>query len=233
MVSVPATDANIGLAASVNNRIRSDSTMLAARAAAWRLGGIGVLALCMGVAIGAALFGYSYVNDNYRLSERVGSTIATAIGSALEHAKITGTVDMTPGKVALEPGGTVTMLPGAVTGTVRVVEDHIRPTERQLSGTAPVQPGGKTVTNFTIFKTTVFGKGSVVTGWDFASNEQDLPTSQFCYYSESSNDTKIVSIRVNLAHDGQLLNDARTYTNIDSQKAAAQCVWFNGMKTRM
>jgi hypothetical protein len=36
-----------------------------------------------------------------------------------------------------------------------------------------------------------------------------------------------------LAVDGQLLDAARTYTNIDSKAAAQQCVWFNGMKTRM
>lgn len=166
---------------------------------------------------------------------------------------VTGSVDMKPGVVTLAPGSTVTTT-GTVTGsvalepggTVRVLNsDVLRPTERQLngeqrqpqssgssssSGTGPTAPpSSKTVTNYTIFKSVNFGTGSVKTGWDFATSEQEAPTRQYCYYAEES--SAGMQVIMTLAQDGQLLDIAREYKAINVKAAASQCVWFNGQQT--
>ena len=42
------------------------------------------------------------------------------------------------------------------------------------------------MTNYTVFKTVKYGKGKVVTGWKFTSNEEVSPRHEYCYYRESS-----------------------------------------------
>ena len=104
MTSIPMSENNRSLAEAVNKRINADRVMLSARASLWRLGGIGLLFLSIGAAVGLVLFGYSYINDDQALADRM----ATSFAKALEQTKmpaLTGTVEMTPGTVTMpEPG---------------------------------------------------------------------------------------------------------------------------------
>jgi len=245
MFTARATPGNVGLANAVNSRIHSDAVMLSARASLWRFGGIGALIMLAGMGVGAAFYGYSYVNENQsfeKSADRIGSAIAAALEKTTLGVK--GTVDMEPGKVALEPGGKVALEPGArvemVPGVVTLkpgatVGEVVRPTERQWNGpttpgSVPSVPSSKVVTNFTIFKTVEFGSGSVMTGWIYSSNEQQTPTHQFCYYQIETSTG--ISTRMNLAENGQLLDAVSGYTTIDGKAAAAQRVLFNGQPTR-
>jgi hypothetical protein len=86
------------------------------------------------------------------------------------------------------------------------------------------------VTNYTVFKTVTHGKGEVVTGWVFNSNEDLSPQREYCYYSETIRDG--VSARVELATDGRLELKGRSPPSVDRPSAAANCVWFGGGATR-
>jgi hypothetical protein len=241
MVYVPATEENVSLAHAVNNRIDADGRlirgqgmMLTAKAWLWRFAGLGAFVMLAGIGIGSAFYGYSYVSDSRTSAEKM----AAAFAAALEHANlgtvkldhqatigVSGTVEMTPGTVSLEPGG-----------TVRVIGDiptMVRPTERQLNGgptTITQQTSSKVVTNFTIFKSTAFGNGFVKTGWNFATSEQPYPSGQFCYYEEPA--ALGVKTIMYLAEDGKLSDAALAYKSINTRAAAQNCVWFNNAQTQ-
>lgn len=78
------------------------------------------------------------------------------------------------------------------------------------------------VTDFTVFKTVEFDKGSIVTGWRYASSEDVTPAYQFCYYSVSSSEH--TSVRYDFATDGVMLPDALGLP-INIEQAFANCVW--------
>jgi hypothetical protein len=238
---VPASDNNVSLAHAVNNRIDADGrlirgqgVMLTAKAWLWRFAGLGAFVMLAGIGIGSAFYGYSYISDSRTSAEKM----ATAFAAALEHANlgtvkldhqatigVSGTVEMTPGTVSLEPGG-----------TVRVIGDMptmLRPTERQLNGgptTIIQQTPAKVVTNYTVFKSTDFGNGSVKTGWDFTTSEQQSPTRQFCYYEETA--ALGVQTIMYLALDGKVSDVALAYKSVDARAAARNCIWFNNAQTQ-
>jgi hypothetical protein len=236
---VPASENNVALAHAVNNRIGADANyvhaqgvMLSARAWLWRFAGLGAFVLLSGIGVGAAFFGYSYYSDSRTSADKMASAFATALEHAnlgtvkLDHQQtieVTGTVAMTPGTVSLEPGG-----------TVRVIGDIPRPTDRQLNGASLPANGGsppsKVVTDYTIFKMVSFGNGSVKTGWDFTTSEQQYPTRQFCYYDEPA--AAGILTMMNLALNGKMLDTALAYKSIDARMAASRCQWFEGGPTQ-
>lgn len=237
--------------------IRGQATMVTAKAWLWRLSGVGLLATGIGAGIGLGLFGYSYVNDSRTSLDKMASAIRTALEQShlvvnldpKATVGVAGSVDMKPGVVTLAPGstvvaaGTVALEPGGTVsttgtvsvapgGSVRVIDGGTitRPTERQLTGSSTTVVTGKTVTNYTIFKSVSFGSGQVKTGWDFVTSEQDTPTRQFCYYTEEAGAG--MQMIMSLAQDGKMLDAARAYKALDIKAAAAQCVWFNGQSTQ-
>ncbi|WP_428485038.1 hypothetical protein [Rhodopila sp.] len=209
---------NAALAAAVNNRIRADGSMIAAKAVLWRLTGVGVLCLMAGCGLGAVLFGYAQVTDGRTSADKM----AAAFAVALEHANL-GSVRLNPDStVKLDPTATVRLDPAA---TVRVdagATVPMRPSERQLRGGSEA----RTVTNYTIFKQVPFGKGAVYTGWDFNSSSQDRPDAQFCYYAEQASKGGEYNDVV-LGRNGQPQQYQPTNAyNIDAPAAYQQCVWF-------
>jgi hypothetical protein len=241
MVYVPATEDNVSLAHAVNNRIDADGrlirgqgVMLTAKAWLWRFAGLGAFVMLSGIGIGSAFYGYSYVSDSRTSAEKMAAAFAVALEHAnlgtvkLDHQAtigVSGTVEMTPGTVSLEPGG-----------TVRVIGDiptMVRPTERQLNGgptTIIQQTPAKVVTNYTIFHSIEYSNGFVRTGWDFTTSEQQYPTRQFCYYDEAA--TAGVQTVMNLAINGKLLDTALTFKSIDARTAATRCAWFDSTRTQ-
>jgi len=237
MISIPMNADNRALAAAVNGRIRSDGIMLAARAALWRLGGVGVLLLLAGVGTGAALYGYSYVHDSRTSFEQM----ASAFAAALDHANL-GQVklDIPDPVLRLETGATVSLDPAATVhldpqARVAIANPDLqRPSERQLGQ----RPGGssaiKPVTDYTIFKTVSFGAGIVQTGWKFQSSEQDQPTEQFCHYRQAARDDDGAGTIVTIAENGHLIpNSLGRHFNLDARLVAASCVWFDGNATTL
>jgi hypothetical protein len=201
-LDIAPTPDNRALAAAVNARIRSESRIINAKAALWRLAGAGVLCALIGAGIGAAFYGYSYIG-----SERSPGTeqIAQALTQALEKT----TLKVEP---AAKPdnAGPATPVP--------------KPTETQLGTDALPQSRATVATAFTVFKNVPFGSGQVVTGWNFPSGDQPAPNHQYCYYSEQIDGTSKVTI--DLGENGHTLPQAKARTSVDPARAYANCVWF-------
>ncbi len=247
MVAVPLTENNRSLAEAVNKRINADGVMLKAKASVWRLGGIGLMLMLIGFGIAAIMFGFSYINDDQALADRM----ATSFAKALEQVKVavSGNVEMTPGTVSMpepgkvvmnepgkvvmergvvemtKPGEVIMKQPGVVKGTVEThqTEQQFRPTEQQLNPGGTL-PNSKVVTNFTIFKFIPFGTGHIATGWDFSTSEQAVPTSQFCYYDPAP--TADASQLTYLVRSNGKYTALATGSN--GPTMLAQCQWFNG-----
>ena len=218
---ISPTAPNAGLASAVNNRIRADGLMIAAKSVLWRLAGIGALCLMTGCGIGAALFGYSYVTNSRTSADKM----ANAFAVALDHANL-GTVRINPDSVVkLDSNAMVRLDPDATVKVEGPPLDFPRPTEQQLhAGTPPAN--AKIVTNYTIFKEIEFGKGKVETGWLFSSSTQDLPDGQFCYYTVLSSDGS-TSLRFELGNDGRFAPGSNNNNlNVDATAAFQRCVWF-------
>src|SRR5262249_33795084 len=158
----------------------ADTQLEHAKATLCRFGGIGLLAAMVGAGIGLACFGYSFVSDGRAQAHKM----ADAMRQALERAQLTttGELKLADGStVALAPGGQVRIAPGSV---VRVDPSYTAKTSKNddvlptpvlpPAQTTPSLPG-KVITQYTIFKTVQFGKGSVVTGWIFADSNQAYP----------------------------------------------------------
>ena len=209
-MELPNTPENRVLASSVNARIKSDARLLNARAALYRLAGIGLVCALTGVGIGAAFYGYSYTNDPTFPTEKVANTVAAALS-----------------KVTLKTEGTVKLDPDAKVEVGGAPRSEVpTPTAAQLgAGTSP-DSKAPVLTNFTVFKNVPYGSGQVVTGWNFSSSEQKSPNHQYCYYSEQIDGTSKVTI--DLGENGRSLPQAKARVNVDPTIAYSNCVWFKG-----
>ena len=205
-MELPNTPENRVLASAVNSRIRSDARLLNARAALYRLAGIGLVCALAGVGIGAAFYGYSYANDPTYPTAKVTAAVAEAL------SKVTF---KTEGTVKLDPDSTVALGARSEIPT---------PTAAQLGAGATPDSKAAVLTNFTVFKNVPYGSGQVVTGWNFTSSEQRAPNHQYCYYSEQLDGTSKVT--VDLGENGRALPQAKTRTNVDPTVAYSNCVWF-------
>jgi hypothetical protein len=136
------------------------------------------------------------------------------------------TVGLAPGgQVTLAPNGTVRMEPSS---TVKV-PGSVNPDAHSTTAPPPVQaasPQNKVITQYTIFKTVSFDKGQVVTGWNFDNSNQIDPASQYCYYSEKSDD--LVQVRFELGKNGAMIENFKSRPGVDLIAAFHNCVWFPG-----
>jgi hypothetical protein len=242
------TQPNRALAQAVNSRITADAVMLNAKSTVWRLTGLGAMCALIGLGVGAAFFGYSYIHDPRTSAQQM----AQAFAEALEKTTLTttGEVKLDPqAAVKLDPNGAqlrvdptstvrldasgavVRLDPNAVVNVRGVTPEVPRPTDDQLNPkTLPPFPKTNVVTDYTVFKTVKLGKGAVITGWNFTSNEDVSPRHEYCYYVESIQDG--ISARFDLATNGRLDLKGQAPRGVDRAGAAANCVWFAGGFTR-
>lgn len=207
-MEIPATPENRVLASAVNARIRGDARLLNARAALYRLAGLGLAAALAGVGIGAALYGWTYARGQTIEAELVAGAVAKALS---------GLTLKTEGTVKLDPESRV-----EVAAATR--PEVPLPTAAQLGAGAAPESKAVAATNFTVFKNVPFGQGQVVTGWNFTSSEQKSPTHQYCYYSEQLDGTSKVTI--DLGENGRAVSQTRSRPNVDAAVAVTNCVWF-------
>jgi hypothetical protein len=66
-----------------------------------------------------------------------------------------------------------------------------------------------------------------MTGWNFLTSNQSSPSDQYCYYSESG-DNSNYSVSIDIAHDQQLSAPKTLPKGFDILAAFNRCVWFNG-----
>ena len=210
--SVPNSQMNRSLVSTVTSRINADARMIAATATFWRLLGIGGLLFLVGMGVGVACYGYSYVTDQ----RAAQGTLTTAMVNALN-------------KVTLKTEGTV-----KADGSVKLDNTDgntmPRPTEQQLHPTSQSASNVKPVTNFSVFKTVQYQGGIIVTGWTFNSNEDKRPSRQYCYYTKQLDTDNATSLRYDLGFDGMMVDrkDNRQFSGLpfDIGSAFANCVWF-------
>lgn len=248
MTDIPNTPMNAELAHRVHRRLAAETSMMNAKSVLMRFGGIGGLiglsALGIGAGVALAMFGYSYVTDGTASAEKIAAAFQKALEKTTLNAK--GEMSLAPdSKVQLAEGATVDMSPDATVkleqtdplkldpnAKVRIdglQQAFPRPTEEQLRGTGKSSPAN-VVTNYTVFKSVDFGKGEVVTGWNFTSSEQSSPSRQYCYFSTNVEDQ--VQVRVDLAADGRALPMKKPPAGFDVAAALSQCIWFNGGTTQ-
>jgi hypothetical protein len=213
-------------------KLTADARLEQAKTTLYRFGGMGVLAAMLGAGIGFACFGYSYVTDGRAQAQRM----ADAMVQALEKAQLTATGDVKladGSTVGLAPGGQVTL---ASNSTVRMdpsstvkVPGSLNPDPHSTTAPPPVQaasPQNKVITQYTIFKTVSFDNGQVVTGWNFDNSTQINPASQYCYYSERSDE--LVQVRTELGRNGAMIENFKPRPGLDLTAAFNNCVWFSG-----
>jgi hypothetical protein len=239
------TQPNRALAQAVNSRITADAVMLSAKSTVWHLTGVGAMFALIGLGVGVGFFGYSYVHDPRTSAQKMAEAFAEALEKST--LRTTGEVKLDPqatvrldangaqvrvdptGTVRLDTTGAVVRLdPNSVANLRGVPPDVPRPTEHQLRPST--LPQANVVTNYTVFQTVKLGKGAVVTGWKFTSNEEVSPSHEYCYYSESIQDG--VAARFDLATNGRLDLRGQAPKAVDRAGAAANCVWFSGGSTR-
>jgi hypothetical protein len=146
---------------------------------------------------------------------------------------VVGTVDIQPHELRLANNQTIAfdesshmrLDPSAkifVEGEVKVQTPTVSVPQTVTPRTRTATP---TITNFTIFKTVPFEKGSVQTGWMFLTSAQKSPTTQYCYYTESGENPD-VSLRVEVGKDGQIEDKKNIPGGFDGPAAFSKCVWF-------
>ena len=231
--SIPNTPMNQALAATVTSRIGADRRMVSAKAACWRLLGMGGLVLLAGLGLGAAFLGYSYYPDQQEGMNKLSAAIADALNKVTLKADGTvkladGTVKLADGTVKLNSTGSTVRL-DTTNSTVRLDTSGssvgMRPTPQQLQPDSRPPSNARTVTNYTIFKEVEFGQGTVMTGWAFRSNEDVAPSSQFCYYFQGSSDDYNSAMKYDIARNGVMVTPARKLP-VNIQQAFSNCVWW-------
>jgi hypothetical protein len=224
---------NLRLAELVGNSVSADVSRISGQAGFWRAIATGLLCFGFGSAVGIGFFGYSFVTRNSENMDFLSDAIAKAMSKVQLQSVATGTVQIQPREIRLASGQTVSFDPESrlhldpnakvnADGEIKIQAPTIsipqNPSPRSVSRPA--------ITNFTIFKTVPFEKGSVLTGWNFLTSAQKLPSRQYCYYTEQG-ESSDVSVRLDIAVDGSL-GDSKTFPkSFDVSSAFSKCVWFD------
>ena len=229
------TELNRRLASAVQYSVAADRFYIAGKSAFWRFVGLGFVGLGLGAAVGLGFFGYSFIVQNSNNMNILSSAFSKALLETHLKATAEGTVQLEPHEISLAKGQTVSF-----DSNSRLLLD---PAAKVLAnGELTVQapsisvPQGNTqksttkipvITNFTVFKRVPFGKGVIMTGWEFLTSVQKLPTSQYCYYTESSELTGADAV-IDVGEDQKPITSGKTSQAIDMTVAYNSCVWFKG-----
>ncbi|MBB5762257.1 hypothetical protein HNR01_001877 [Methylorubrum rhodesianum] len=212
-IHTEGTHENIVLAQHVNGRLRAEARMHFARAFLLRAIGAGAFSALAGIGIGAACYGYAYMNQFDSAAEKIASAMQTALADVTLKTK--GEVTLTDNTLKLE--GLPTQKANAVP----------TPTKAQLGADAAPASQAPVNTTFTVFKQVPYLDGQIVTGWNFKANEE-RPFQQYCYFSRRSNETKgQVEIKIDLAMDGKTLPQPQK-SDVNLGILATNCVWHDG-----
>jgi hypothetical protein len=225
------TELNQRLASAVWYSVSADRFYISGKAGFWRLVGLGLVTFALGVAAGFSFYGYSYITQNSDALNVLSSTFSKALAEVQLRAVAEGTVQLEPNEISLAKDQTISLDPTSrvlldptakvrADGEIRVQGPSIS-TTRGPRGAAPTP----VITNFTVFKSVPFEKGSVVTGWNFLTSAQKIPTDQFCYYIEKLEASPLEPV-VFFATDEKLDPPKQLPKGFDIDAAFKKCVWF-------
>ena len=230
-LNIPATEFNRRLSDLLKNSIFANEHYIASRIVFWRLIGLGILTFGLGGAIGLGFFGYGYVTRNSVNLSALSAILAKALDQARLTSVADGTVQLEPHEIALAKGQTISL---DTTATVLLDPKSTVKVDGQIELESPSMsiPKGSAqrvpmITNFTAFKRVPFETGAVMTGWNFLTSNQKSPSNQYCYYTESVENSNL-NVALDIAEDQKLLTPKTVPQGFDMLAAFNRCVWFDG-----
>jgi hypothetical protein len=232
------TELNQRLAQAVRHSVDAERFYIAGRSVFWRFIGLGAVTLGLGAAVGLGFFGYSYVKDNSNNLDVLSSTFSRALSEIQLRVTAEGAVQIEPRELSLAKDQTISIDPKSrilldpnakvlANGELKVEAPSISVPQGRTGSTANRPSNVPVITNFTVFKTVPFGSGSIMTGWEFLTSTQKLPTHQYCYYTEDSESSGAAAI-VYVGNDGKPETSAKPPQGVDMIVAFSKCVWFKG-----
>jgi hypothetical protein len=232
-VDIASTDLNQRLSEALQNRVAADRLAIAGQAGFFRLIGLGLIVFGIGSALGIGFYGFSFVSRSSENIKTLSSTFSKALAEAEFRSTAVGTVHVTPNELSLAKGQTVSfdsssrllLDPKATVtadGELRVQAPSVSAPQSATPRSPAKVPN---ITNFTVFKSVPFDKGSVMTGWMFLTSAQRSPTSQYCYYTEDA-ETPGLKVSFDLGDDS-VPNAPKTIPKgFDASAAFGRCIWF-------
>jgi hypothetical protein len=232
-MNLQSTKLNLQLADLVRRKSSADQFLISGRSGFWRAIGIGLLGFGVGTALGLGFYGYSFITRVTDNSELLSGAIIKALGGVQLHGVSEGTVKLEPHEIRLAKGQTIAidsssrlrMDPAAkvfADGELKVQAPTVTVPQNTAARSASATPS---ITNFTVFKSVPFQKGAILTGWIFLTSAQRVPTTQYCYYNESGENSD-VSVRVNIGNDEKVEAPKTPIKAFDMATAFSKCVWF-------
>jgi hypothetical protein len=224
---------NEELSGAIKNRIDAEELYIFGQSGFWRAIGVGLIALGLETTIGLGLYGYSRVTRSESNMSVLTSAISKALADVQVRGSAVGTIDVQPNELKLAKDQTVILENSSrirLDPAAKIFADgEMRVQAPTISVPQTVTPRARTttptITNFTVFKSVQFDKGSVQTGWVFLTSAQKFPTRQYCYYLESG-DNPDVSLRIELGKDEQSESEKNVPAKFALAAAFAKCVWF-------
>jgi hypothetical protein len=226
-----------GLAALINARLAAEAHIARAIGFCWMCGGAAIAACMFGLGFALAFLGYSHMLSVKPAAEQTGQALVKAFEQAELKATVTGSMSLSRNsELTLAPGQTVKLDEGAIVkldpnSSIRVVGDLKydvpQPSKQQLQEDVMVGDHELPFTSYTIFKSTNYGVGTVVTGWEFDLSDPIRPKFQHCYYTQSI--AKGAAYKYTIAANGTPRNPsplAKLSFNFDG--AVSNCIWFSG-----
>lgn len=224
---------NEALASSVESRVAAEMLLIAGKSSFWRAIGVGAISLGLGMAIGLGFYGYSFILGKQKTIELLSSALTKALSEVHLRGTATGSVKFEPRTIALASGQTVALDPTShvrLDSNAKVLADgevKIQLPTISIPQAVAGKPKGvaPTIANFTVFKSVPYEKGTVQTGWKFLTSAQRIPTTQYCYYQEKS-DNPDVALRIEVGLDEKVLTSKTLSRSFDIAAAYDKCVWF-------
>jgi hypothetical protein len=241
-VNLVSTELNQRIASAVRHAVAAERSRNTGQAVFWRCIGVGLICFGLGGATGISFYGYAKLSRDSDNLTSLSKAFAEALAKATLKGSAEGTVRVEPSEIRLAKGQTISVDPSstlhldpdakvAVDGEIRVQLPAPTPATSEPQA-GPRSPNPPSITNFTVFKHVPFQKGTVMTGWEFLTSKQRMPTSQYCYYTEDSNDPGSdlpgLSVVVHLGLDQRVDAPKSVPKNFDVAAAFARCVWFGG-----
>jgi hypothetical protein len=232
-MNITPTELNRRLSQWVQSRIAADNSLNNGRVYFWRCFGVGLGTLGLGTALGLAFYGYSFITKNKENINNLSVAFSKALADAKLEATAEGTVQIEPREIALakdqaislDKNSRVRLDPAATVladGDIRI---QMPPTVSVPRTSTPSSAGVPNITNFTVFKSVLFDKGSVMTGWTFLTSAQKTPTEEYCYYSVNT-ETPGVGIKLDLGRNRKPEIPESIPASFDVNAAYERCVWF-------
>jgi hypothetical protein len=227
----------VTFAATLNSRVEAEARIKKAIAFGWLCGGCAIAVCLISAGFAAAFLGYSYMISINPSAEIAAKALGDAFQKAQIKMSVTGTMALANAEVSLAKDQSVKLAEGSVVkldpaSSVRVTGDFKtdvpQPSKHQLQLDATTNSKDLPVTRYTVFKSSPFGAGVVVTGWNFELSDTSRPLLQRCYYEQILD--KGIAATQTIAIDGAARKpSALTKLSFDFDGAVGNCIWFSGL----